>query len=179
MARCYEESLKGKSTRRIAEEERLSPSTVSGYIRKEAERRRAERPDYRQRSIDVHTRTIARAEEELAKDPSSHAVAQLLHAKTAAQSNIDLICGNRAPSKSVSYRADLVEQLEPDNLSAAELEALLMLLEKSLGNVEGDVLAEIVERYQDGTLVSYEYVEDEEDGDGEVLELPSATAEAS
>jgi IS30 family transposase len=175
-AQAYQLSLAGRSTRAIAKELGVTRDTITRYLKKEAARRRAERPDHAQHAVDSYRQAVRRCWEELEKDPSPHAVAQLIHALNTSLSSIDLINGVRAPSKSITYDANNpYDGLE--RLSNAELGAFKLLIWKMSGQIseDVDVLALITKRYAAGTLAA-EAFGDEDD----VLELePLEDADAS
>jgi predicted transcriptional regulator len=177
-AEAYQLSLRGHSTRAIAKELGVSPRTISSYLKKEAARRRTERPDHVQHAVDSYRQAVRRCWEELEKDPSPHAVAQLIHALNTSLSSIDLINGVRAPSKSITYdAANPYDGLE--RLSDAELGAFRLLVWKMSGQISGDadVLALITKRYAAGTLVAEDVDEDDDLLELEPLEEdPGASA---
>jgi hypothetical protein len=153
---AYELSLRGHSARELARRFGVSHKTISSYLRAEAARRRDERPDYQQYALDNHRKAVQRCWEELDKNPTAHAVAQLLHALNAALGSIELIAGVRAPTRSkteLSLDVQLLDQGLP-LLSDAELTALMMLFKKMSNEIDEDtdVLAEIVRKYEAGKL---------------------------
>jgi hypothetical protein len=109
---AYELSLRGLSARAIGRELGISHKTALSYVRSEAERRHAERPDFTQYALDAHRLTISRCWEELDKAPSPHATAQLLHALNAALNSIELIAGVRAPTRSKAEVTNGLRSLE-------------------------------------------------------------------
>jgi hypothetical protein len=153
-------SLRGCSSREVGRRLNISHKTASLYIKAETERRRAERPDPYQQSIDGHREALSRAWEELDKSPSPHAAAQLLHAVNAALNSIDLLNGTRAPTRSkreINIDVSLDQGFE--RLSGAELGALELLAAKMAGRIDEntDVLREILQRHETGTLTEVEH----------------------
>jgi predicted transcriptional regulator len=177
-AQAYQLSLAGRSTRAIAKELGVTRDTVSRCLKKEAARRRAERPDHAQHAVDSYRQAVRRCWEELEKDPSPHAVAQLIHALNTSLSSIDLINGVRAPSKSITYDANNpYDGLE--RLSNAELGAFKLLIWKMSGQIseDVDVLALITKRYAAGTLAAEAFgAEDDDVLELEPLEDPDTSA---
>ena len=175
---AYELSLRGNSAREIGRRLGVSHKTISSYLRAEAARRRDERPDYHQYALDSHRKAVRRCWEELDKNPTAHATAQLLHALNAALGSIELIAGVRAPTRSkteVSLDVQLFDQGLP-LLSDAELEALTLFIKKMEGSIDKDtdVLAEIVRKYEAGEfrgdpddLLELEPLEEEEFDQGD------------
>ncbi len=152
-AQAYSLSLRGCSSREIGRQLGVSHKTAGRLVRAESERRAAERPDYRQFALDSHKRAIARCWDELDKNPSPHACAQLLHALNAGLSSIELIAGVRAPTRSRTEVRHELGGIDLGRLSEAEMVALQMLLEKAEGNIDADVVAAIATRYEAGALV--------------------------
>ena len=152
-AEAYSLSLRGFSAREIGRQLDVSHKTVSSYVKAESERRAAERPDYRQFALDSHRQAIRRCWDELDKNPSPHATAQLLHALNAGLSSIELIAGVRAPTKHKTETRHELQDFDPDRLSEAEAVALGMLLSKMEGKTEADVVAVIAQRHEAGDLV--------------------------
>jgi IS30 family transposase len=156
LPKVYERSLRGVSAREIGREFGISHKTVISYLQKEAQRRRAEHPDYRQYALDSHREAVRRTWDELDKNPSPHAAAQLIHALNTSLNSIELITGVRAPTKSQAevLHKDALDAFEPHRLSWEELTAFEMLLKKSMGETDEDtdVLAEIIRQYETGEL---------------------------
>jgi len=148
--------LRGVSARDIGREFGISHKTVLSYLQKEAQRRRAEHPDYRQYALDSHREAVRRTWDELDKDPSPHAAAQLIHALNSSLNSIELITGVRAPTRSQAevLHRDALDGVELHRLSWEELQAFEMLFKKTIGETDEDtdVLAEIVRLYEAGEL---------------------------
>ena len=165
-AEAYRLSLEdGLSYRQIAARLGIDPKTVSSLIREAASQARESIDLTYQRTYRARTRLLADLEEQLkAKGVSPHARAQLAHAFNATLDSLDLLAGTRAPSKSsmaVRGRVDVRHEyaaLEAaiENLTYGETWAMKRLMDKACAEPEEaqemDVLSEIVEEYQRGTL---------------------------
>ena len=154
---AYELSLRGLSAREIARRFNVSHKTISSYLRAEAARRREERPDYQQYLLDGHRKVVKRCWDELERDPSPHATAQLLHALNAALNSLELLAGVRPPTRSKTEITHDTRSWERglERLSEPELLALEMLHKKVHGQIDKDtdVLEQIIRKYQAGELV--------------------------
>ncbi len=98
--------------------------------------------------------------QELERDPSPYAVAQLCHALHATLVALAGLTGANAPTNRVAEaearrRAEEIVTEGCERLSAEEFGALCLLKSKMEGEVppQQDVLAEIIKRYRAGTLV--------------------------
>ncbi len=157
-ARAYDLSLEGHSARAIARQLGISHHTVTSLIQAESARRSAERPDRRQHALDSLRRAMRRAWQELDGNPSPHATAQLLHALNSLQSEMNKIDGVHAPTK-VDARVSVQQESYVGNLADGPLEAVSIILEAASHGADGeDALAEVVHRYQAGTLAGNLYV---------------------
>ena len=154
---AYELSLRGLSAREIARRFNVSHKTISSYLRAEAARRREERPDYQQYLLDGHRKVVKRCWDELERDPSPHATAQLLHALNAALNSLELLAGVRPPTRSKTEITHDTRSWERglERLSEPELLALEMLHKKVHGQIDKDtdVLGLIIRKHQAGELV--------------------------
>ena len=155
-AEAYRLSLKGYGSREIGRLLDVSHTTAQAYVRAETTRRRAERPDFQQYVIDAHRQAIARCWEELDRNPTSHAAAQLLHALNSALASLTTVTGAAPPKRT---EADIRHRTEAsvrglELLTTPELRALQLLCNKAAGRMgpEVDVLELIVERYRAGEL---------------------------
>lgn len=155
---AYRLSTRGKSSREVARILGVSHTTVQAHVRSEIARRRENRPDFQQSLIDAHMQVLDRLWEELDRNPTSHAVAQLSHACNAALASLAALTGANPPRRS---EADIHHHTQEawsrgfETLSGPELAAFMLLLGKVEGKVAAaaDVVSEIVRQYQSGTLV--------------------------
>ncbi len=154
LGEAYRLSLRGYSAREIGRTLGVSDKTAGKLVRHEAQRRSAERPDYLQRAIDSHQQLIRRIWQVLDhRNPSDHALAQLAHAVTNAQSQLDKITGVLAPVKA-DVRMTIAQEPYAANLADGPLQAVAILLKAGAAGEDGqDALKEILARYQNGTLV--------------------------
>ncbi len=152
---AYEMSLKGCSDRAISRQLGISHHTVRSLIRQQAEQRRGEDPDnLRQRRLDSISRLMQRIWEELDRDPSPHATAELSRAWNGLIAEMNKLDGLYAPQK-VDARVSVQLQQESyiHHLGDAPLVAVSHILEAASRGEDGeDALAEVVQRYQEGTL---------------------------
>ncbi len=153
LGEAYALSLRGYSAREIGRTLGVSDKTAGRLVRQEAQRRSSERPDYLQRAIDSHQQLIKRIWQVLdSGSPSEHALAQLAHAVTNAQSQLDKITGVLAPVKA-DVRMTITQENCVQSLADGPLEAVVILTQAGAAGEDGeDALREIVRRYQAGTL---------------------------
>jgi hypothetical protein len=164
----WQDSIQGHNAADIARRHNLDRKTVGRYLQKARERWRAENPDPAQRVVDSHWKAVQRCWQELENGrPSPNAVAQLTLSIRSNLDSVSSIEGIKALSKSTSesQRRDYLNSLDIEVLSSAEIHAFELFFEKLTGGFEGDVVDEIVRRYNAGILDDrdYHYENDGED----------------
>jgi hypothetical protein len=137
------------------------------------------RPDLTQTALDSYWYIIRRVREELdTGNPSSHAVSQLANALNSALNLIDLIRDTRAPTRSRSERINMDVSVTNgfEKLTSTELAVFLMLLEKTEGDAGSglDLMPEIIQRYNAGTLAPADGPDHEEILEIEAVESDQA-----
>jgi DNA-binding MarR family transcriptional regulator len=144
MVSAYELSLEGHTFREIGRRLGLSHSTISEMVRTEAEKRRKSVDLQVQRLVDMNMKAVNRLWEELNRNPSGHATANLVHALRGLLQDIGKLSGATPPSLHY-HKVDVkhsVEQMFQNwygKLNSEELEMLMRLIAKIDESIPPDV----------------------------------------